>query len=164
MTEEKKIDRKEFDKLRAQYLEFAKSLRERDRHARGGTTLGEMMESGDFDASMQELARDPEYIKDMVATRLKIYLGEHEGWAPSSGELRREVFFGGGIAMLGKTNQDGRPFPHPAELGLRAARSIGRRKATNLINHLRENAALCNALADAFEHRVDSESGIRRVQ
>ncbi len=164
MAEEKKIDRKEFDKLRSQYLEFAKSLREKDRHARGGTTLGEMMEAGDFDASMQALAHDPEYIRDMVATRLEIYLGEHEGWSPSSGELRREVFRGGGITMLGKTSPEGRPFAHPAELAVRAARSIGRRKATNLIKHLRDNADLCNALADAFEHRLSSESTIRRIQ
>ncbi len=162
---EKKISREEFDKLWRGYLELARNLREKDRHGRGGTTFGEMIGSQAFAEAWIGVLTDPEYIRREVAQRLERWLGERGGKYSDDGWLEKEGL-GPGIAKLGATSRGGKPFPHPLELGQRAARapSMTAQKAEQTIKLLRENATLCNALAEAFEERLKAEGGIRRIQ
>lgn len=161
-----RISYEEFERLQAAVLEFAIRLRGKDRHERGGTTLGEMYASDAFAEAWVSLLTDPEYIRREVAQNLERWLGERGGKYSDEGWLEREVLRVG-IAKLGEAKRyEGGRQPTAVELGSRAARapSMTEAKAEHRTNLLRENAKLCLDLADAFEERLQNEGGIRRVQ
>jgi hypothetical protein len=165
---EGKISREEFDALWEAYRAFAAQLRERDRHERGGTTLGEIAASGEFAEALVSVLSDPALIRHEVNSRLNYWLGERDGWGGYRHESPFLADYGSppGIAMLGKTGRFGRAFPEPHEVSARASRAerMTEVKAENRIKALEELAALCLELAEAFVERLKNEAGIRRVQ
>ena len=65
---------------------------------------------------------------------------------------------------MGINDLDDERWPEdPKQLGEYAARHYKPKKAQNRLKCLREFASLCEALADAFERRVEEESVIRRI-
>lgn len=162
---EEKISRQEFDRLWQEFLKLAERLREKDRHDRGGTTIGEM-ESDALGEGIVSVLQDPEYIRSEVKRRLDWWLGDREDWGGFQSHLLVDFQRPPGIGMLGKTSRYGEPFPEPAELGTRASRAedMTEREAERCIALLIENASVCLDLAEAFEQRLQSEGGIRRVQ
>lgn len=166
---EQRISREDFDALWQAYLVFARQLREKDRHERGGTTLGEAAESGSLGDALVAVFGDPAYITMQVNDHLYWWLGERDVWGARRSPFFAEFHHPPGIAVLGKVGKHCRPgeqFPDPEEVGLRAARapSMTESKATHRIAGLEELAALCLDLAAAFEARLENEGGIRRVQ
>jgi hypothetical protein len=163
---EEKLSREEFDALWGAYLVFARQLREKDRHGRGGTTLGEAMQSGAFAYAAIQVLNDPAYITKQVTNHLNWWLGERDVWGARRSEFLINRRSPPGVAVLGKKSMDGEPYPGPEEVGLGAARapSMTEAKAEHRIKALEELAALCLDLADAFEKRLEDEGGIRRVQ
>jgi len=165
VSEPEKVSREEFDRLWGAYVDLAQRLSGRDRHARGGTTLGEMFNSEGFADAWVEMLCDPEYIRRQVAQNLETWLGEHDGKYSMDGWLQR-VGLGVGITNLGEVGRYGESVLHPTELGRRAARapSMTERKAEHRIARLIDNAKLCLDLAEAFEQRLQAAGGIRRIQ
>ncbi len=161
---EEKISREEFERLQGALVELAKKLREKDRHERGGTTVGEM--GGGLGEAMMAVLQDPEYIRGNVAMHLAWWLGDREKSYSSEGQLKRDYTSPPGIVMLGTQGRFGYAFMGPEEVAERALRrrELTDRKAEHRINSLRENAKLCLDLADAFKERLQNEGGIRRVQ
>lgn len=165
-SEAQVISREEFDALWEAYLDFALRLQEKDRHERGGTTLGELWDSEEFGEAFISVLRDPAYISHQVAGHLRWWLGERDAWGAKESELVRNYGYPPGIIMLGREDTYGQPLPTPQEVARRAARakSMGTLKGENRVRELTELATLCLDLADAFEGRLEAEGGIRRIK
>ncbi len=146
-------EEEEFVRLRSEVKELVANLKEKDRHERGGITLGEMLDSGALAEAMVATAADPKYIRRQVRSYLESWLGD-----PESRVLAEGMF----------TNRYSIPInaldDQPEHVGTYAARAIGERKARNRIETLRASAKLCGDLASAFEARLREEGTIRRIQ
>jgi hypothetical protein len=147
------ISREEFDRLKEEYMEFATSVSEKDRHERGGTTLGELAESGELAQAVIDMANDSEYQKRRVRRKLWYLLGNPEN-EYANGSLG-DYF---GVAINDLDDED------PVEIGIFAARHYKERKFQNRLKSLRDYADLCKTLADVFEDRLNEETKIRRIQ
>ncbi len=77
---EEKIGREDFDALWGAFLAFARQLREKDRHGRGGTTIDEALQGGAFGEALIEILTDPLYISHQVKRHLEWWLGERDVW------------------------------------------------------------------------------------
>jgi len=70
------ISREEFYRLDEELTEYAIELREKDRHERGGTSLGQMAEDGSLADGMIAYLFSEEYIREEVPRILRRHLGE----------------------------------------------------------------------------------------
>jgi hypothetical protein len=155
---EEKIGREDFDALWGAFLAFARQLREKDRHGRGGTTIDEALQGGAFGEALIEILTDPLYISHQVKRHLEWWLGERDVWGGHPSPFLSEGYQPG-IAMLGKTKGMDGVFSEPEELARRASRAMSDEKAIGRIMELEELGALCLDLAAAFEERLDGEGG-----
>jgi hypothetical protein len=143
-----RLSREDFDRLREALAAFSGELAEKDRHERGGTTLGELAErteGGLFDG-VSAVFKDPRHIRDQVHSRLQRWCGEQDRWRGalvSPYSLR-----GPGICALGTEG-----LPGPEELGRRAAASetLTPKKVENRVRTFNELALLCLDVAVALE-------------
>jgi hypothetical protein len=160
-----KMNREEWDTFFEAFVKFADSLANKDRHERGGTTLGERLESGSAGEAWLAVLRDPAQIRKEIALRLAIWLGDRSDIGLSEeGNLNRD--WPVGIAKLGKANPYGSPHPDPHETATRSARhsSMTEEKSSKIIAELRELEKLVSDIASEFEKRLQEESEIRRIQ
>jgi hypothetical protein len=161
------MNREEFDALCAEILDYQRYLSEKDCHGRGGTTMGEMLESDDFAKAWVNLHRDPDYVRHTVRRKMEDWLGspEEEEWGPLKSGMVYNMF-GVPINLVGgaEWHSWGSLTLPPEELGAHAARALTRCNAVNRIERLRESAAIMDVLADALEERWTGESVIREVK
>ena len=152
------ISRDEFDRLQEEFTEYATELREKDRHRRGGTTLGEMLDDDSFGEAWEAMLRSPEYIRRQVYRNLEYLMGDPDEDGDYSGSLYNMYSVGiNRVDHVGGSN-------NLVEIGTLAARHYKEKKAQNRISSLRDFADLCRALANTFERRIEEESTIRRIQ
>ena len=152
------ISREEFNRLKEEFNGYATELWEKDRHQRGGTTMGEMMEDGSFAKALITVLQDPEYIRRDVRHKLEYLMGDAEEKREYSGSLNNYCSIG--INALDNEHR----LQDPAQIGVFAARNYKEKKAQNRLKSLRDFADLCGTLAATFEHRLNEESKIRRIQ
>jgi hypothetical protein len=162
------MNREEFDALREEVEGYTARLREWERHNRGGTTLGELAESGDLAEGLARLYADPDYQRRLVRHMLEDWLGdpeEEKPFGPPVGRLYNP--FCVPINLVGESAEESvreTLAAGPEEVGARAGRVLTERKARTRIERLRERARLAGELADAFEGRLRDEGTIRRLK
>lgn len=163
---EQQVSREEFQELWEAYQDLAKDLSEKDRHQRGGTTMGEIFNSPGVAEAWISVLSDPAYIRYHVAFMLEVWLGNRDEWGVQTAKLASDLRSPPGIAALGKGSPKWSVYADPVQLGRRAARhrSMTAEKARNRIADLEDAAQLCGSLAEAFEQRLADEAGLRRLK
>jgi len=162
------MNREEFDALSREVIDYQARLSEWQRHGRGGTTLGEMIDSGALAEGFVRLVSDPSYEQREVRRKLKRWFGDPEQeWEYSRPGGMLYNIYDVCINLVGGSSEDYVPDPlaaSPAELGARAGRVLTERKARTRIERLRETARQAGKLADDYEKRLDEERAIRPIR
>jgi hypothetical protein len=162
------MNREEFDALSREVIDYQARLSEWQRHGRGGTTLGEMIDSGALAEGFVRLVSDPSFQQREVRRNLKRWLGDPEQeWEYSRERGMLYNIYNVCINLVGGASEEYVPDPltaGPAELGARAGRVLTERKARTRIERLRETARQAGKLADDYEKRLDEERAIRPIR
>jgi hypothetical protein len=169
------VNIEEYRKIKDEVNELASKIHEYERHERGGTTLGEILdkisdrdipEPSPEEAARQEAARRLSLRKE-ARRKLQYMLGDAEdamvGHWYYGGHL-----IGGACSLSWYLDPHRRDHPDsdhdPAQTAAMAASVMGTRALKNRVAKFKEVASLLEQMADGMEERLKEEATIRRIR